>query len=94
MLIQPYVENAILYGLDLSDGLAHIKVHFFLKNDILQATITDSGKNKDNETIKNHRSLSGIISNERLKLLGKNGSIETVKNGKGTTVILNIPINI
>ena len=94
MLIQPYVENAILYGLDLSDGLAHIKVQFFLKNDILQATITDSGKNKGNETIKNHRSLSGIISNERLKLLGKNGSIETVKNGKGTTVILNIPVNI
>lgn len=93
MLVQPYVENAILHGIDLSDGSAHIKVQFFLKEGILQANITDSGKNESNESVKNHRSLSGIISNERLKLLGKNGSIETIKNDKGTTVTLNIPIS-
>lgn len=93
MLVQPYVENAILHGIDLSDGSAHIKIQFFLKDGILQANITDSGKNETNQSVKNHRSLSGIISNERLMLLGKNGSIETTKNDKGTTVTLNIPIN-
>jgi len=93
MLVQPYVENAILYGIDLSDGSAHIKIQFFLKDGILQANITDSGKNETNESVRNHRSLSKIISNERLKLLGKNGSIETIKNDKGTTVTLNIPIS-
>jgi len=93
MLIQPYVENAILHGIDLSDSSAHIKIQFFLKDEILQANIIDSGKDETNESVRNHRSLSGIISNERLKLLGKNGSIETVKNDKGTTVILNIPIS-
>ncbi len=93
MLVQPYVENAILHGIDLSDGSAHITVQFFLKDGILQANITDSGKNETDESVKNHRSLSGIISNERLKLLGKNGSIETIKNDKGTTVTLNIPIS-
>lgn len=93
MLVQPYVENAILHGIDLGDSSGHIKVQFFLKDSILQAKITDSGKNETDNKVKTHRSLAGIISNERLKLLGKNGSIETIKNDIGTTVVLNIPIN-
>ncbi|TDX87090.1 histidine kinase [Epilithonimonas xixisoli] len=52
MLLQPYVENAILHGIDLSDGSAHIKIQFFLKDGILHANITDSGKNETNETVK------------------------------------------
>jgi len=93
MLVQPYVENAILHGIDLGDNSGHIKVQFFVKDLILQAEITDSGKNETDSKVKTHRSLAGIISNERLKLLGKNGSIETIKNDIGTTVVLNIPIN-
>ena len=93
MLVQPYVENAILHGIDMVEGSAHIKIQFFLKDGILQANITDTGKNETNDSLENHRSLSGIISNERLKLIGKNGSIETIRNEKGTTVTLNIPIS-
>lgn len=31
MLVQPYVENAILHGIDLSDGSAHIHSSVFLE---------------------------------------------------------------
>lgn len=93
MLIQPYVENAILHGIDLGGSQGSIDIHFRLEGDLLEITITDSGKTQAKPTEPAHRSLSGAISRERLNLLGKRANVTTTPaiNG-GTTVILHIPI--
>lgn len=92
MLIQPFVENAILHGIDLNNGEGQIDVNFEIKNDVLEVTITDSGKWVTKSAEPAHRSLSGAISRERMSLLGKNASISTATKGKGTIVILRIPV--
>lgn len=92
MLIQPFVENAILHGIDLNSGKGKVTVDFSLKNDIVKVTITDSGKKPAEVNEAAHRSLSGTISRERMSLLGKNAGISTTISENGTTVILYIPV--
>ncbi len=93
MLIQPYVENAILHGINLETGDGSIDIQFTLSEDILQVTIKDSGKVNPDIPVITHRSLSGTISRERMQLLGKKASVQITKNPTaGTTVILHIPV--
>lgn len=91
MLIQPFVENAILHGLDLNSGEGSVDVYFSIKNETLEVSIIDSGKKSSEVTEPAHRSLSGTISRERMSLLGRNAGISTRFNGNGTTVVLTIP---
>ncbi|MCZ4244140.1 sensor histidine kinase [Pedobacter punctiformis] len=97
MLVQPFVENAILHGVDLSDKNGFISIDFMLEEKTLKVNITDSGKAiVENKTDK-HQSLSGMISKERLELLGKERNQEAgiksdVNLNGGTTVSLNIPV--
>jgi hypothetical protein len=93
MLIQPFVENAVLHGIDLNNGEGQIDINFEIKNDVLEVTITDSGKLVTKGIEPAHRSLSGAISRERISLLGKNASISTATKGKGTIVKLRIPVS-
>lgn len=93
MLIQPYVENAILHGIDMEQGKGNITVHFRIEKEILEVTITDTGKHGVTHTEPTHRSLSGTISRERIQLLGRNASITSMATpDKGTIVTLHIPI--
>ena len=94
MLVQPFVENAILHGVDMKSKAGFVNVNFAEDGDLLKVTITDSGRQqKQEKPSKNHRSLSGIISRERLVLLGKNARIKTQRNSNGgTTVHIFIPI--
>lgn len=94
MLIQPYVENAILHGIDLEEGLGDISIHFEIEQDILQVKIADSGKTETSNFDPAHRSLSGTISHERIQLLGKKASVSIteIPEGGGTLVILRIPV--
>lgn len=94
MLIQPYVENAILHGIDLEEGLGDISIHFEIEQDILQVKIADSGKTEKSNFDLAHRSLSGTISHERIQLLGKKASVSIteIPEGGGTLVILRIPV--
>ncbi len=71
MLIQPYVENAILHGIDLHTGNGNIDILFHLEEDILRVSISDTGKSQYQMANTTHRSLSGTISRERMYLLGK-----------------------
>jgi LytS/YehU family sensor histidine kinase len=94
MLIQPYVENAILHGIDLETGSGSIEIHFQLATDILQVRIKDSGKLNPDLPELSHRSLSGTISRERMQLLGKKASIQITKIPTGgTLVVLHIPVS-
>lgn len=94
MLIQPYVENAILHGIDLEDELGDISIHFEIEQDILQVKIADSGKTETSNFDPAHRSLSGTISHERIQLLGSKASVSIteIPEGGGTLVILRIPV--
>lgn len=93
MLIQPYVENAILHGIDMEQDKGNIAVHFRIEKEILEVTITDSGKQSGTRTDPTHRSLSGAISRERIHLLGKHARVTSIAiPGQGTIVTLRIPI--
>ena len=91
MLIQPHVENAILHGIDLGSGKGHIHIYFQLEEDLLTVIIEDSGKTEKVSNDPVHKSLSGIISRERMQLLGKRASVQpTTSNSGGTIVIMKI----
>jgi hypothetical protein len=93
MLVQPYVENAILHGIDLAQENGNIAVCFQLEDDIVQVTIADSGKTGIPPPESAHRSLSGTISRERIHLLGKKANIKSISvEGGGTLITLRIPI--
>lgn len=93
MLIQPYVENAILHGINLDSHTGNIEVCFKLDDDILQVTVTDTGRSQAHQAETSHRSLSGTISRERMQLLGKKASVNISKNAdSGTVVTLLIPV--
>lgn len=96
MLIQPFVENAILHGIDLHEKNGEIRIELALNHQILSVNITDSGKKIDEKIQIQHSSLSRTISKERLQLLAKEYRQETGINYQtnangGTTVALRIP---
>lgn len=93
MLIQPFVENAIVHGIDLDDRNGSVEVEFSIVDDVLQVMITDSGKQASEQVNTGHRSLSGVISAERLKMLGKKAALESVViAGGGLRVVMTIPL--
>jgi ligand-binding sensor domain-containing protein len=75
MLLQPYVENAILHGLVPKDAPGILKISFFIKDNFIYATIEDNGIGRKkaaeikNQSRKNHASLGMKITNDRLRLL-------------------------
>jgi len=75
MLLQPYVENAILHGLvpDTKNGM--LLIHFFSKDHFIHAIIEDTGIGRkrsaeiSRESHKGHSSMGMKITRDRLKLL-------------------------
>lgn len=107
MIIQPYIENAIIHGLLNKEGNGHISIEFELKEGSILCTIEDNGigRQKSKELKKNknieHKSYGILISTERLNLLNKKVANKSVtvtdlynENGvpSGTKVELIIPI--
>ncbi len=76
MLLQPYVENAILHGLVPAQNKGMLTVSFFIKNNFLHAVIEDNGIGRkrsaeiNKESHKSHASMGMKITRDRLKLLG------------------------
>jgi tetratricopeptide (TPR) repeat protein len=73
MLIQPFVENAILHGFPSADYKGYISVCIVCETHKLRVTIDDNGVGiiKDISINKNNRSMATIITQERLSILGK-----------------------
>ncbi|WP_158085178.1 tetratricopeptide repeat-containing sensor histidine kinase [Niastella vici] len=100
MLIQPFVENAILHGFP-SGYKGYISVRIICETKALRVTIDDNGVGlKDITTNKAKRSMATIITQERLNILGKRFhrpaklriiDKKTEKLGQGLTVELIIP---
>ena len=108
MLIQPFVENAVLHGLKHKKGQGNLEIKITEKDNILFCEIVDDGIGREsaielkNKSASEHKSSAIAITEERLKRLSdetnRNASLKIVdlkdESGKssGTKVIIEIPI--
>lgn len=106
MLIQPYVENAIIHGLIKREEGAKLLLKFYMEDQLLHVLIEDNGigysESMKRQRDTGHKSYGTQITEERLKSLkGKNKEGYSVTIGNvddsnsefpGTRVILTIPI--
>jgi len=82
MIIQPYIENAIIHGLLHKKGKGNIQVEFRLKDDKIHCTVTDDGvgRKRSAEILKQqgmNRQSSGMhITRARLELLNQDNKEE------------------
>lgn len=101
MLIQPFVENAIHYGIQGLDGRGHIIINITKAEGTIHCSIEDNGRGMKTGTGSNSKkSLSTDIIRERLELLEKQAGrpagvriIDKASEGKGpgVVVLLDIP---
>ncbi|MGH2665038.1 tetratricopeptide repeat-containing sensor histidine kinase [Flavobacterium sp.] len=107
LLLQPFVENAIIHGLIPKKESGKLDVDFALNGENLICTITDNGIgfNKSKELKENlvsvHKSMALDITRKRLEMMeaytSKKAKVEIeelTENGVvlGTKVVLNLPI--
>ncbi|MND87527.1 Sensor histidine kinase YpdA [compost metagenome] len=98
MLIQPFVENAIIHGIGNHSDKGFITLEIVLHENQVLAKIIDNGKGyQDKASIDtNHQSLSGAIARERLEILARENKVKTnieiTSDNKGTIVLLTLPL--
>lgn len=108
LLLQPYVENSIIHGLQNKNGKGKIEIRLDYKNEGLHCSITDNGiGRKKAEQLKkergiNHKSYGSKITETRLHLLntiyGRKYDVRYTdlmdenRNCRGTKVEFNLPI--
>jgi ligand-binding sensor domain-containing protein len=108
MLLQPFVENAILHGLTPGEKHGLLKINFFVENNFIHAIIEDNGigRRKSGEINKDshrsHVSMGMKITQDRLKLMGNiqqttfNARIldltDSAGNAAGTRVEITWPV--
>lgn len=107
LLIQPFVENAIIHGLIPKKEFGLVSIDFSLTEKHLVCTITDNGigfsKSKEikENSVQVHKSMALDIIKKRLEMMGDSTSksttftIEETKENeeiKGTKVVLLLPI--
>jgi tetratricopeptide (TPR) repeat protein len=99
MLLQPFVENAILHGINDVQHKGHILIVIEKKERVLDCTITDNGSGIKHTGTAGRKSLSMQITQERLEALsketGEKAKLEVVDRNNsdetGTTVHMVIP---
>ncbi|MDA9261932.1 histidine kinase [Flavobacteriales bacterium] len=107
MLIQPFVENAIVHGIELKNTPGNVTLNFTKEKELLKVTIKDDGlgREKVNEIYKkrnsSHMSFSTNITNERIEKINTEAkenitsvTQDVLENGEvvGTIVELIIPL--
>lgn len=99
MLIQPFVENAIIHGISNIEEKGKIVINISKENNMLRCLIEDNGIGYSevvNLKQKNHKSVSGNIVKERLEILKRKFKVNThysiIKGeNKGTQVDMYLP---
>jgi hypothetical protein len=102
MLIQPYVENAIIHGLGPADGDdLYLALHVLQVDDGLRVEIADNGRGVGTAGSSSHLPAGTSLGAERLQILSLiNNKAYTVHtrdlregggDRKGTLVVLNLP---
>jgi len=107
LLIQPFVENAIIHGLIPKKEFGDVSIDFSLTGKNLVCTITDNGigltKSKEikEKSVQVHKSMALDIIKKRLEMMGDSTSkattftIEEIRDNeeiKGTKVVLILPV--
>lgn len=106
LMIQPFVENAILHGLlNKKEGEKILNISFAKNNGFLECTIDDNGiGRKASKQFKKNKPSHGMeVTQKRIntlfaetieqKLLTITDKIDSQGNPKGTTVTIKVPIN-
>jgi ligand-binding sensor domain-containing protein len=96
LLVQPFVENALLHGLQEREFGGRVEVVFASKDNFLEVTVTDNGQgfSEKKTTEKSpHKSVGMMLTQKRLDLLKGDGKVgaehlvrETVLDGEGNPV--------
>ncbi len=108
MLIQPFVENALIHGIHKLPRRGKIKLRFFLEDHILVSEVIDNGRgrtaaNARKQIGKNkHESVATLVTEERLRALKGKANYEALEiedlydleQPTGTKVVLRIPVEI
>lgn len=108
LLLQPFVENAIIHGLIPKKEIGKIDIDFSLDGQSLICTITDSGIGFDKSqelkaaSVSIHKSMALDITRKRLEMMeaftSKTSKVEIKEltddegNAKGTKVVLKLPM--
>ena len=96
ILIQPFVENAILHGMKEKTEGGLIFITFSITNDLLKVEIKDNGKGIQTMTNKERTSYGISITQQRFEHISKSkGSefdIDTVSSKNGTMVTLTMDV--
>ena len=76
MIIQPFVENAVVHGLANKDGKGHVRINLELQGEHVFCTIEDNGVGRENaaraaQKEPGRRSAGMVITRERLQLLNQ-----------------------
>lgn len=84
MLLQPYIENAILHGIKpLKGKRGLLQIEFFYENSILKCVIDDNGVGRQRaaelkaKKKTSHQSMGMAVTQERLNVLSKSNLVET-----------------
>lgn len=107
MLIQPFIENALVHGIAPLQGKGHIRIHFNRVADRLECHITDDGIGRQEAAgrtrLMDHSSKATLLITEYLKALNRRAGAEAFTlqindmrnetgDAAGTEVILRMPI--
>lgn len=108
MLVQPFVENAVLHGMEGKEAGGKINVNYKSHKDHILITVSDNGpgisttkaQKKKNASIYRHKSLGMTITQRRLEILNHPGYELQVQeprdeagNITGTIITLQLPIS-
>ncbi len=98
LLVQPFVENALLHGLQNKTSGGFVEVYFALDGDILVATITDNGPGlSSTDTLhRSHKSVGMMLTQRRLEMLSDKAQSgaqwENLKNSDGSIAGLRVTL--
>ena len=104
LLIQPYLENAIIHGMAQKRSQGKINLYYIQKGMYLYATVTDNGIGiEQSKKIKKkdamHKSVGMTITQKRLEMLDEGNSdrkvhIEEIKDRKGEVLGTKVEVKI
>lgn len=105
LLIQPYLENALIHGLAQTRSQGKINLYYILDGKYLLVTVTDNGigieaskkLNKDRPSL--HKSVGMSITQKRLELLDEGNTdrkvhIEEIKDRKGEVLGTKVQVKV
>ena len=93
MMIQPYVENAIIHGMKRKNGDGMIQITFAKNDNQIHIHIKDNGDGMKYKRDRIHRSLGMSITERRLVHLAKQTGVDhevKISQNEGTEILLSL----